>query len=166
MKYNVYNDWPRKNVIFTDFTPSMIDGEEFQKIVKLLSEKVPDDVDYIVSPEARGFIWGSAVANHLGKGFIPLRKKRKLPEDAVMASYDYKTEYSVDTLEIPKCSIKNSKCFFVDDVLATGGTFKAAKVLIDTLNANLIGGVVIYNIGLKDIVRVKHLYFAELPLKK
>jgi adenine phosphoribosyltransferase len=163
MKYNLFLDWPKKGVTFVDFTPTIMDGKEFRKTVTLLGDKVPVDTDYIVSPEARGFIWGAAVAHYTGKGFIPLRKKNKLPEDAVMASYDFNTEYSIDTLEISKSDIKNKNVFFIDDVLATGGTYKAARVLIDTLHANLTGGAVIYNVGLHDIMKVKQLYFKDLP---
>lgn len=166
MKYEIYLDYPKQGIKFVDFTPSTIDGKIFRKTITLLANKIPADIDYIVSPEARGFIWGAAVAQYMGKGFIPLRKKNKLPEDAVMVSYDFSTEYSDDTLEIPKCDIKDKKCFFVDDVLATAGTYKAARTLVNASEANFLGGVVIYNVGLIDIMKVKQLYYGELPEKK
>lgn len=161
MQYRIYNNWPKEGVKFIDFTPSMLDKESFQEIIDKLSALVPNDIDYIVSPEARGFIWGATVAAKLNKGFIPLRKKGKLPDAAIMSSYNYNTEYSTSTLEIPKCYINKARCFFIDDVLATAGTYKSAKVLIDTLDATLLGGAVIYNVGLKDIMKIKHLYSEE-----
>lgn len=164
LKYNVYKDWPKQGVDFVDLTPSLLDNDTFQYLIIRLSSMVPDGIDYIVSPESRGFIWGGAVASELQLPFIPLRKKGKLPHTG--CSYSYNTEYSEDTLEIPTVDLKNKKCFFIDDILATAGTYKAARTLVEAMNGTLVGGAVIYNLGLRDIMRVKQLYYKDLPTKE
>jgi adenine phosphoribosyltransferase len=95
-------------------------------------------VDVIVSSEARGFIFGAALAYELGVGFVPIRKKGKLPSKAV--SLTYKKEYESDTIEIHEDSIKpGQKVLLIDDLLATGGTIKANAELVEKLGGKIVG---------------------------
>ena len=152
IKYTVVQDWPKKGVRFIDLTPSMEDYTVLNDTVNQLYNQT-FTVDYIISPDARGFIWGSAVALKAimeGEkvGFIPVRKKGKLPNPG--ASYEYETEYSTETLEIPMIDLTGKRCFFVDDVYATGGTYEAIKHLVIEAGGILLGGVVIYDVGIKE----------------
>ena len=90
-----------------------------------------NDIDYIISPDARGFLWGTYVAALLEKPLIPVRKHGKLPPSCVMTTISDKTEYSNIELDIPIADLTNKKCIFIDDVYATGGTFKACQKLVE-----------------------------------
>lgn len=147
LRVKEYKDFPKEGVVFKDLTPDMEDLQSFADRINLLLVTVPADVDYIVSPESRGFIYGSPVSLMLGKGFVPVRKEGKLPEEAV-EKYTYTTEYSEDTLCIPKMTeYKDKKFFFIDDVYATGGTYEACKELINKVGGTLIGGAVVLSVG-------------------
>ena len=128
----VVEGFPKEGISFKDITTLIGDGEALKcsidKIVEHLKDK---NVDLIVGPEARGFIFGVPVAYALGVGFVPVRKPGKLPCETV--SVDYGLEYGNDTLEIHKDAIKK-----VDDLLATGGTIEAVAKLVETVGAEVV----------------------------
>jgi adenine phosphoribosyltransferase len=130
-------DWPKKGILFRDITPLLINPKAFAAAVDALCADFTDvGIDYIAAVEARGFIFGAAVAEKLGAGFVPIRKKGKLPWRTESVSYDL--EYGTDTLEVHCDAVENGgKVLMVDDLLATGGTMAAACQLIEK-----IGGIV------------------------
>ena len=118
-------------------------------IARISSIIDPAKIDYIVSPEARGFLFGTAVANRLEVGFIPVRKKGKLPPTTVETEIDYQKEYGKDILELPKLveeSYQNKNFYIIDDIYATGNTVKAIRKGIEDLGGNIVGTGVIINI--------------------
>lgn len=139
-------DFPAKGVKFIDISPKLTDKNDFKAIIDEMTSKVPEGTDYIIAPESRGYIFGTAMAINLGLGFVPIRKPGKLPDDLVL-SVEYEKEYGKDTLCLPKNENYAGKNFyFVDDVLATGGTLNAAKELIKKANGNFVGAGVYINI--------------------
>lgn len=133
----IVKDWPQKGIMFKDITPLMADGKAFKaaisEIVAYAKEK---EVDVIVGPEARGFMIGTPVAYELGVGFVPVRKKGKLPREVI--EVDYGLEYGKNTLTIHKDAIQpGQRVLVTDDLLATGGTIDATIKLVEKL-----GGVV------------------------
>ena len=142
-------DWPKKGILFRDITPLLADGEAFAKAVKTISDRFRDEkIDYVAAVEARGFIFGAAVAANLGLGFVPIRKKGKLPHKTESVTYDL--EYGTDTLEVHIDAIKkDSKVLMVDDLLATGGTMAAACKLIEKIGGKI--GAIAFLIELKDL---------------
>ena len=146
-------DFPAKGVKFIDISPKLTDKNDFQKIISEMTSKVPEGTDYIIAPESRGYIFGTTMAINLGLGFVPIRKPGKLPDDLVL-SVEYQKEYGKDTLCLPKNENYEGKNFyFVDDVLATGGTLKAAKELVEKAHGNFVGAGVYINI--KDLNDLK-----------
>ena len=134
----VVEGFPKEGISFKDITTLIGDGEALKcsidKIVEHLKDK---NVDLIVGPEARGFIFGVPVAYALGVGFVPVRKPGKLPCEKV--SVDYGLEYGNDTLEIHKDAIKKGqRVAIVDDLLATGGTIEAVAKLVETVGAEVV----------------------------
>ena len=134
----VVEGFPKEGISFKDITTLIGDGEalncSIDKIVEHLKDK---NVDLIVGPEARGFIFGVPVAYALGVGFVPVRKPGKLPCETV--SVDYGLEYGNDTLEIHKDAIKKGqRVAIVDDLLATGGTIEAVAKLVETVGAEVV----------------------------
>jgi adenine phosphoribosyltransferase len=132
-------DWPKKGILFRDITPLLADPKAFPATVDALCAPFFGlGVQYVAAVEARGFIFGSAVAERLGAGFIPIRKKGKLPGAKESASYEL--EYGVDTLEMHRDAIpQGAKVLVVDDLLATGGTMAAACNLIEKVGAEVVG---------------------------
>jgi len=128
-----------KGVVFWDITPLLKDKHAFKECVKQMADHCRGkDVDIIVSSEARGFIIGAALAYELGVGFVPIRKKGKLPSKAV--GLTYQKEYESDTIEIHEDSIEPSqKVLLIDDLLATGGTIKANAELVEKLGGKIVG---------------------------
>ncbi len=118
-------DFPKPGVVFKDITPLL--QEKFPEVIQAMSQGIDwSQIDYVVGIESRGFILGAAMAQLQGKGFIPMRKKGKLPPPVIAESYAL--EYGTDTLEMIK-EEKVARVVLVDDVLATGGTLKAAANL-------------------------------------
>lgn len=155
-KYSTIQDFPKPGVRFIDFSTTLTDPESFQFVVDQLTMKVKSkDFDYIIAPEARGFIWGATLSYTTGLPLILARKKGKLPR--VGASVDYPTEYSFDTLEVPEVDLTGKKVVFVDDVFATGGTYNACKKLVADLGGTLTNAVVLYNVGIVDNKEVRSL---------
>ena len=128
-----------KGVVFWDITPLLKDKNAFRGCVKRLADHYRDmEIDVIVSNEARGFIVGAALAYELGVGFVPIRKKGKLPSKIV--DLTYQKEYESDTIEIHEDSIDNGqKILLIDDLLATGGTIQANVELVEKLGGTIIG---------------------------
>lgn len=139
-------DFPVKGVRFIDISPKLADKDDFSKIIDEMSSKVPTNADYIIAPESRGYIFGTAVANKLNLGFVPIRKPGKLPDNLVL-SVDYYKEYGKDSLCLPTNSnYENKNFYFIDDVLATGGTLEASKQLIQKCGGKFVGAGVYINI--------------------
>jgi adenine phosphoribosyltransferase len=130
-------DFPKPGIVFKDITPLLADGDAFAASVSELSRLVPDDVDAIVGIEARGFIFGAALAQQLGLGLVTVRKPGKLPAD--VHSIEYELEYGVDRLEIHRDALSTGhKVVIVDDLLATGGTAAATVELVKQLGAEVV----------------------------
>ncbi len=143
-------DFPIKGIEFIDITPLILQKETLNEIIdKFVDELKDKKIDYIVSPEARGFLFGTCIANKLNIGFIPVRKKGKLPPTTVEISFDYEKEYGKDYLELPKLvkdSYKDKTFYIIDDIYATGNTLKAIKEAITSLGGIIIGEGVVMNI--------------------
>jgi len=132
-------DWPKKGILFRDITPLLADPKAFAASVEALCAGFTElGVEYVAAVEARGFIFGAAVAKKLGVGFVPIRKKGKLPFKTESISYDL--EYGTDTLEVHSDAVKaEAKVLMVDDLLATGGTMAAACKLIENIGGRIVG---------------------------
>lgn len=134
----VIEDFPKEGISFKDVTPLLKDGDAFRFTIKSIADKLRDlNVDVVVGPEARGFIFGAPIAYELGVGFVPVRKPGKLP--AEIARYEYELEYGTDALEIHKDAIKEgTKVVLIDDLLATGGTIFSAAKLVEQLGGEVV----------------------------
>ena len=132
-------DHPKKGIMFRDITTLIKDPVGFRLVIDAFTQRyIKGDVDFdvIVGIESRGFIIGGALSYTLGKGFIPIRKKGKLPAETVR--HEYELEYGTDTVEIHKDAIsKGTKVLLVDDLLATGGTALASATLIEKLGGKV-----------------------------
>ena len=132
-------DFPKPGIIFKDITPLLSDAKALAYCADQLTSLCPENIkiDKVIGIEARGFILGGMIAERLEAGFIPVRKKGKLPYEVHSKSYGL--EYGEDTLEIHKDAIKAGENILIhDDVLATGGTAKAVCELVEELGGNLI----------------------------
>lgn len=146
----VIEDFPKKGISFKDITTVIKDGEIFRALIDEMAEIIKKQhIDAIAGPEARGFIFGVPLAYVLGVGFIPIRKKGKLPAETF--SHSYRLEYGTDTLEVHKDAVKpGMKIALVDDLLATGGTIKACADLLEEAGADVVSvNFVIELTGLK-----------------
>ena len=128
-----------KGVVFWDITPLLKDKDAFRECVERMADHFMNKrIDVVVSNEARGFIIGGALAYKLGVGFVPIRKKGKLPSKTVNLTYN--KEYESDTIEIHQDSIEpGQKVLLIDDLLATGGTIKANAELVEKLGGQIVG---------------------------
>src|SRR5713226_4107057 len=128
-------DFPKKGILFYDITTLLKDKVGFATLIDALSEHyLNSGIDTVLAIEARGFIFGPALAYRLNAGFIPIRKPGKLPAETVKWSYEL--EYGIDTLEIHKDAIHaGQRVIIVDDLLATGGTASASVKLAQSLGA-------------------------------
>lgn len=132
-------DFPKKGIIFKDITTLLSDGPEFRRAVKMIADRYQNQgIDRVVAVESRGFILGAPVAVMLGAGFVPVRKKGKLPHPDKL-SHSYALEYGTDTLEMHSDAlIKGHRVLVVDDLLATGGTVGAVMQMIGQLGAEVV----------------------------
>jgi adenine phosphoribosyltransferase len=132
-------DFPKKGIIFKDIATLLGKGELLKKAVDMVVEHFKNKgITKVLAVESRGFIFGAPVAYMLGAGFVPIRKKGKLPYKTIKATYQL--EYGQDTLEMHEDAIKpGEKVLVVDDLLATGGTVKAVTDLAKQLNAEVVG---------------------------
>ena len=128
-----------KGVVFWDITTLLKDKDAFKECIEKLADHFKGKhIDTVVSSEARGFIIGGALAYELGAGFVPIRKKGKLPYKVV--SLTYQKEYEADTIEMHEDAIKpGEKILLIDDLLATGGTIKANAELVEKLGGEIVG---------------------------
>lgn len=132
-------DFPKKGILFYDITTLLKDKLGFATLIDALSEHyIQKDIDLVLGMEARGFIFGPAVAYRLNAGFVPVRKPGKLPAET--QRLEYELEYGSNALEIHKDAIKKGqRVIIVDDLLATGGTAAATVALARTLGADVCG---------------------------
>jgi adenine phosphoribosyltransferase len=132
-------DFPKPGIRFYDITTLIKDRAGFARVVDYMTSPYLDkNIDLVLGMEARGFIFGPAMAYRLNAGFIPVRKANKLPGEIISHTYDL--EYGTDTLEIHKDAIQpGQRVLIVDDLLATGGTAEAAAKLANKLGAEICG---------------------------
>jgi len=139
-KIRTIPNYPKKGIMFRDITTLIKDPVGFRLVIDTLTQRYMHTdfaFDTIVGIESRGFIIGSALAYTLGKGFIPIRKKGKLPAEVV--SQEYELEYGTDRIEIHKDALKKGeRVLIIDDLLATGGTALAAAALVEKLGAKVM----------------------------
>ncbi len=135
---NIY-DFPKPGVVFKDITTVIKDKEAFNAVITYFADKYKDkDIDYIAGMESRGFIFGAALADRIGCGFVVIRKPGKLPCKTISESYEL--EYGTDSLEIHEDAIEaGKKVVIIDDLLATGGTANAAYNLVKKLGGDVQG---------------------------
>ena len=132
-------DFPQPGIVFRDITPLLANPEAFSTVVDTIVVRFGrGNVDKVVGIEARGFIVAAPVAYHFSAGFVPVRKKGKLPWES--EAEDYQLEYGTETLEIHRDAFEpGERVLIVDDVLATGGTARATSRLVERLGAKVIG---------------------------
>ncbi len=135
----VIEDFPEEGISFKDITTVLKNPKSLKSCIDELANKFKGlDIDIIVGPESRGFIFATPLAYKLNAGFVPVRKPGKLPAETL--KYEYDLEYGKDSLEIHKDSIKpGQKILIVDDLLATGGTISATASLIEELGGQVVG---------------------------
>jgi len=140
-------DFPEPGIVFKDITPLLADADGMRRCIEAMAAPWREaDVQAVCGIEARGFIFGAALAQALGAGFVPVRKPGKLP--AATLGVDYALEYGSDRLEVHRDALKpGERVLLVDDVLATGGTLAAAAELVRRLGAHLCGAGVVIELG-------------------
>jgi len=143
MKFNIekyirdVKNFPKEGIIFKDITPLLADAQAMRETTQALLNSIPDNIDKVVGIEARGFFFGTLLAEHLDAGFVPIRKKGKLPYKTYEESYDL--EYGTDTLTMHTDAIKKGENVLIhDDVLATGGTAQAVIKLVEKAGGKVI----------------------------
>ena len=131
-------NWPIKGVIFRDITTLLQDPKAFKEICQIFFNRyVNEKVDKIVGIDARGFLFGSVLAVELGIGFVPIRKKGKLPYKTISESYTL--EYGEETIEIHEDAIdRGDRIVIIDDLMATGGTIAASAALVEKLGGDIL----------------------------
>lgn len=163
-------NYPIPGVEFIDITPLVLQKELLNEIIEKLVVKLKEmNLDYIVSPEARGFLFGVPVAEKLKIGCIPVRKKGKLPPVAVETEFQYEKEYGKDTLELPKLindeKYEGKRFFILDDIYATGNTISSISDEIKKLGGNVVGeGVIMKILGLSKEDKIFSLVDVEEEL--
>jgi len=139
-------DYPKPGIMFRDVTTLFADAQGFKATIAQMVEPYRfEPIDAVAGIEARGFILGGAIADRLGCGFIPIRKKGKLPWNTI--GQDYDLEYGTDTIEIHEDAVKpGERILVVDDLIATGGTAEAAIKLITRTGGDVIGAVFVIDL--------------------
>ncbi|WP_311376579.1 adenine phosphoribosyltransferase [Anaerococcus lactolyticus] len=134
----VIEDYPEKGISFKDITTLLKNKDGFRETIDLLEQKLQGyDFDYIAGVESRGLIFGAPLADRLNKGFIPIRKPGKLPGEIEKVSYDL--EYGTNELEIHRDALnKGDKVVIIDDLIATGGSAKAAAKLVESIGGDVV----------------------------
>ena len=137
-KIRVIDNFPKEGISFKDVTTLLQDKDALKYTIDKIAEYLKDkNIDVVVGPEARGFLFGVPVAYAIGAGFVPVRKKGKLPYDTISVSYDL--EYGSDELEIHKDAIKpGQRVAIVDDLLATGGTIGSVAKLVEQIGGEVV----------------------------
>lgn len=145
-------DFPKPGIVFKDITTILNNAEAFKTLQEHLKERYKSyDLDYVAGIDARGFIFGAALARDLGLGFVPIRKKGKLPYTTV--SEKYVLEYGVDEVEVHIDAFEakeNARVLLIDDLIATGGTATAAATLISKLGAECVESCFIMGLTFLD----------------
>jgi adenine phosphoribosyltransferase len=161
-KIRTVPDWPKKGVMFRDITTLLQDSKAFHHVIEVLSERYKSrKPDVVAGIEARGFIFGGALAHELGCGFVPIRKKGKLPYKT--SREEYALEYGTDVIEVHIDAIRpGQRVLLVDDLIATGGTALAACKLIEKLGGKIMECAFI--IDLPDLGGRKKLLDAGYPV--
>jgi adenine phosphoribosyltransferase len=137
-------DFPQPGIVFKDITPLLADGAAFAAIIDALASRA-GDVDLVAGIEARGFLIAGALGVALGCGIVPVRKAGKLPPPTVRRAYQL--EYGTAEIEVPVDVVTGKRVLVVDDVLATGGTMRAAADLIVEAGGTLVGLAVLLELG-------------------
>jgi adenine phosphoribosyltransferase len=140
-------DFPKKGIVFKDITTLLNNKEAYQTLMNHLEERYKEmNLEYIVGLDARGFIFGAALADRLNIGFVPVRKKGKLPYKTISTKYEL--EYGFDEVELHIDAFKNenARVLIIDDLCATGGTATAASKLVTETKANLVEVCFILNL--------------------
>lgn len=155
-------DFPKPGIMYRDITTLLTNRKALkQSIVDLATPYKDMNIDNVAGIEARGFIFGTAVAYELGAGFVPIRKKGKLPFDTY--EQDYELEYGQDTIEMHADSIrKGERVLVVDDLIATGGTAEAAIKLIQKTGAEIVGAAFV--VDLPDLGGLKRITDMGVPV--
>jgi adenine phosphoribosyltransferase len=132
-------DFPIEGILFKDITTLLKDADALREVIDWMTDQYADsDVDRVVAIEARGYIFGAPIAYKLGAGFVPIRKPGKLPAKTISESYTL--EYGTNTLEMHEDAIEpGQRVLLVDDLLATGGSARAAVNLIERLGGTVVG---------------------------
>lgn len=140
-------DFPKPGILFKDVTPLLQSAEGLRRTIEGLAALVdPARYDIVCGIESRGFIFGTALAHHLGKGFIPIRKPGKLPWKTAAESYEL--EYGTDTIEIHEDAVSaGQRVLMVDDLLATGGTMAAAHKLVRRIGGQPVASVFVIELS-------------------
>ncbi|HEX9829946.1 MAG TPA: adenine phosphoribosyltransferase [Bacteroidota bacterium] len=132
-------DFPKKGIVFKDITTLLQNPDAFRKALNIFYERYRDEkITKVAGVESRGFIFGAALAVQLGVGFVPIRKKGKLPAETIRE--EYALEYGTDSIEVHTDAIqKGERVLIHDDLLATGGTIQAACKLVERLGGQTVG---------------------------
>ena len=131
-------DFPKPGIVFKDITPLIGHGPSLRMCIDLLEDRFrAEKADLIIGIESRGFIFGAALADRLGLGFVPVRKPGKLPYRTTRETYSL--EYGSDALEMHEDAVEGQRCLVIDDLLATGGTAAATGRLVDRLGGKVVG---------------------------
>jgi len=132
-------DFPKKGIVFKDITTLLQNPDAFRKALNIFYERYRDEkITKVAGVESRGFIFGAALAVQLGVGFVPIRKKGKLPAETIRE--EYALEYGTDSIEVHTDAIqKGERVLIHDDLLATGGTIQAACKLVERLGGKIVG---------------------------
>jgi adenine phosphoribosyltransferase len=149
-------DYPKPGITFRDITTLLGDAKGLRKAIKAMAKPFEDeDVDAVAGIEARGFILGGAIADRLECGFIPIRKKGKLPHKTI--GQEYTLEYGVDVIEIHEDAIREGqRILIVDDLIATGGTAEAAVKLVKRTGGEVVGATFVIDLpDLGGVARLK-----------
>jgi adenine phosphoribosyltransferase len=142
-------DFPQPGLLFRDITPLLADAAAFRAVIDALADRYRDRVDVVVAVESRGFIFGAPLAYVLGTGLVPVRKHGKLPWETLRE--EYALEYGSNILEIHRDAIQpGQRVLLVDDLLATGGTVRAAANLIRRLGGELVGAAFLAELSFLD----------------
>jgi adenine phosphoribosyltransferase len=135
-------DFPQPGIEFKDINPLLADGPAFDAVIHGLAASAPAGIEIVAGVEARGFLVAGALARQLGCGLVPVRKAGKLPPPTLRRSYDL--EYGSAEIEVPASVLDGRRVLLVDDVLATGGTLRAAAELLAEAGASVVGlGVIV-----------------------
>lgn len=130
-------DFPKPGIRFRDITPLLSNTEGFRQVIRAFADRYAGKVDKVAAIEARGFIFGAAIAHAIGAGFVPIRKPGKLPHKSI--GHDYELEYGTNRVEIHVDGVTvGERVVVIDDLLATGGTAAAALALLDHVRAQIV----------------------------